>query len=146
MFSYLFIYFSLSKRLLNIKRKVPEDCTTLNAVNGMETTEGLSLPHLRKTGCLERKKGWLVVTLKGLWQGKKGCSGGSLCWWRGVSLQQRKWAERLNILVSIFRKHESQCLCKCWMTNPPNPWGIVRQKDTLVCPETLLSVLLPLLP
>ena len=44
--------------------------------------------------------------------------------------------------------HNSQCLWNCWMTNLisklPSPWGIVQQKDTLVCPETLLSN--PLLP
>lgn len=42
--------------------------------------------------------------------------------------------------------HESQCLWKCRVTNLPNPRGTVPQKDTVVCPETLLSVLLPLLP
>lgn len=42
--------------------------------------------------------------------------------------------------------HESQCLWKCLATSLPNPRGTVQQKDTLVCPETLLSVLLSLLP
>ena len=100
MFSYLFIYFSLSKRLLNIKRKVPEDCTTLNAVNGMEATEGLFLPPQEDR--LFRKEERVVgCNLEGFVAGEEGVQ-----WWKLVLVERCEFAvEEVGRETEYFGVH-----------------------------------------